>query len=377
MSTPIQTSSRARVSAEAHRSFYMEVKGVVVVEDIASQPGSARTGPPDAWAHVANRPIADHVFDVLESAGVRDVVVACSINRAADIRERLAERERRNGISLHYVTDPGPVDIATSLRLAAPIVDGSPCVVHLASGLLGEPLEPMIDRVLGDSPDVVLILHQGQVQGEHLSPATQDMLNIAEFDPARAPLSMAGVCLFGPGALAHASQETWRAGSEVDVTMVAERITSAGGNLHVLPATAWRRYAGDALDLLELNRIALDRMQPDLPLPGNHGNRIEGRVQIAAGASVRSSVIVGPTVIGLGAQIADAYIGPYTSVGARARIEGAEIERSIVAPGASITHVGGRLVASVVGRDSRIFRDFSLPRALRLRVGDGTVVGLC
>jgi glucose-1-phosphate thymidylyltransferase len=82
-------------------------------------------------------------------------------------------------------------------------------------------------------------------------------------------------------------------------------------------------------------------------------------------------------VIGPDAQIAHAYIGPYTSIGAGARIEGAEIERSIVAAGASITHVGGRLVASVVGRDARIFRDFSLPRALRLRVGDGTVVALC
>ena len=46
-------------------------------------------------------------------------------------------------------------------------------------------------------------------------------------------------------------------------------------------------------------------------------------------------------------------------------------------PGASITHIGGRLVGSVVGRDARVFRDFSLPRALRLNVGDGGEVALC
>jgi hypothetical protein len=50
---------------------------------------------------------------------------------------------------------------------------------------------------------------------------------------------------------------------------------------------------------------------------------------------------------------------------------------SVIGAGASITHVGGRLVASVVGRDARIFRDFSLPKSLRLRVGDGTEVALC
>jgi len=88
-------------------------------------------------------------------------------------------------------------------------------------------------------------------------------------------------------------------------------------------------------------------------------------------------VIVGPTVIGPGARIADSYIGPYTSIGERARVEGAEVERSIISPGASVMHVGGRLVASVVGRDERVFRDFSLTRAVRLRVGDGTEVALC
>jgi hypothetical protein len=40
-------------------------------------------------------------------------------------------------------------------------------------------------------------------------------------------------------------------------------------------------------------------------------------------------------------------------------------------------HVGSRLVSSVVGRDARVFRDFSVPRAVRLRVGDGTEIALC
>ena len=58
-------------------------------------------------------------------------------------------------------------------------------------------------------------------------------------------------------------------------------------------------------------------------------------------------------------------------------IEGAEVERSIILPSASIMHIGGRLVGSVVGRETKIFRDFSLPRALRLNVGDGGEVALC
>jgi glucose-1-phosphate thymidylyltransferase len=88
-------------------------------------------------------------------------------------------------------------------------------------------------------------------------------------------------------------------------------------------------------------------------------------------------VLVGPVVIGPGATVTDAYIGPYTAIGEDAHIEGAEIERSIISSGASVAHVGTRLTASVVGHNARLFRDFSLPRALRLRIGDGAVVGLC
>jgi hypothetical protein len=137
---------------------------------------------------------------------------------------------------------------------------------------------------------------------------------------------MAGVWYFGPGALQRASRTSWRSGDGVDLTSAAERIAAGGGTLHVRLADGWRKCAGNPLDLLELNQIALDRLEvSNRPVNSNgrdDGNRIEVSVQIHEDASVRASVIVGPSVIGAGA---------------------------------SITHVGGRLVASVVGRDPESF----------------------
>jgi glucose-1-phosphate thymidylyltransferase len=376
----VRTNRRGGASTDASPTFLcMGVKAVVVVEDASGQTIPASSGRPEALEHVANEPIAHHVLSVLESAGVEEVIVASSAELARDVRACLAMRGERAGARLRYVEQRAPLDLAAALNLAAPIVGAAPCIVHVATGLLGEPLEPLMDPVRGNSPDVGLIMHHGRAsREEHLSPATLNMLNIAELNPERTALSMAGVCLFGPEALRHASKVPWRAGSDVDVTMVADRIRAAGGSFQVSPVNAWHRYAGDPLDLLELNRIALDRLEGQQLYPAsNNGNRIEGRVCVHEQASVCGSVIVGPAVIGADAQVADSYIGPYTSIGARARIEGVEIERSIVSAGASIMHVGGRLAASVVGRDARIFRDFSLPRAMRLRVGDGTEVALC
>jgi glucose-1-phosphate thymidylyltransferase len=159
--------------------------------------------------------------------------------------------------------------------------------------------------------------------------------------------------------------------------MLAKQLSDEGEQVQVSVADGWRSYRGDPQELLELNRLALDLLAPQVRPASDQRNQIEGRVQIDRTASVTDSVIVGPVVIGEGAEVTNAYLGPYTSVGAGARIEGAEIERSIISPSACVMHVGARLMSSLVGRGAHVFRDFSLPRAMRLRVGDGDEVAVC
>lgn len=336
---------------------------------------SARTGV-DALERVANRPIVHHVLDALHAAGADEIVVAAPQDHADAVRACVTRWDDGSRCVLHYVEERSRLDFADVLRLAAPIVGAAPCMVHAADGLLGEPLVPIANRLREPAPDLLLFAHHGSAPEGHLSPDTKEVLRLAELDPERLALEMAGVCVFGPGALSRASAAAWDSAGEADLTTVAGAIGAAGGTLQVHLVDGWGRYAGDAIDLLGLNRIALDRLGPNRQ-PSTNGNRIEGRVHIHETASVHESVIVGPTVIGPGAHICDAYIGPYTSIGSRARIEGSEIERSIVCSGASILYIGSRLVASVVGRDARVHRDLSLPRALRLRIGDGTEVALC
>lgn len=324
---------------------------------------------------VANRPIVDHVLDELAHSGIEQAILVVPEALGSHVRESLRHAEGRFASGLVYL-ELETVDLVGALRLSAPVVGNQPCVVHFANGLLGEPLTRFATMRPG-KPDVTLLLYQGAASADRLSSATLGLLHLAELDDEHSAFGMAGVCVFGESALATASTVDWRADGAIDLTPVARTIAAAGGRLDVHPVEGWRRYCGDPIDLLELNRIALDGLDPALTQAHQNGNRIEGRVKIDATASVRSSVIIGPTIIGAGAQVADAYIGPYTSVGRRARIEGVEIERSIICDGASVLHVGGRLVTSVVGRGARVFRDFSLPRALRLRVGDGTEVALC
>lgn len=356
----------------------MRPKGVMVFGSPGSDPCASRNGTRVAALEVvANRPIVHHVLDALVSAGVRELIALVPAPLLAEAGECIRAYGDPVARGLRCVELAADSGLASGLVEAAPIVGSSACVVHCANGLVGEPLAPFVDQLQDGGADVVLLVHEGATGKERLSEASRRLLHVAELDPERTALGVTGVCLLGEGALSQAARAQWDSGPEVDLAAVADRVVAGGGVLHTRVVDTWRCYNGEALDLLELNRIALDDLEPDVSQGLYKGNLIEGRVQIDETAQIQGSVIVGPTIIGPGARIADAYIGPYTSIGGNVRIEGVEVERSIISPGASVMHVGGRLVASVVGRDARVFRDFSLPRAFRLRVSDGDEVALC
>ena len=128
--------------------------------------------------------------------------------------------------------------------------------------------------------------------------------------------------------------------------------------------------------MLQANRFFLSALRPG-PVDARLENTdLQGPVVINQSARLSSAVVRGPVIIGAGVEVSDAYVGPYTSVGPEVVIENAEVENSILLPGASIRHLGGRLEASIVGRRARVFRDFRLPRAFRLTVGEGAEVAL-
>ena len=56
-------------------------------------------------------------------------------------------------------------------------------------------------------------------------------------------------------------------------------------------------------------------------------------------------------MIGAGARIEDAYIGPYTSIGDGVQICRSEVEHSIILAGSVVEDLGARMEASLLGRD--------------------------
>jgi glucose-1-phosphate thymidylyltransferase len=364
------------------RYLGMALKGVIVPASSAA-PASGLANA--VLQRVANRPILCHLLERMQRAGMTDVAIVVSERESAEVRA-CVDAEGPAGMRIEHLpfvasealdAAQRPDSLELALKAAADFVGEQACLVHVAEGLLDHPLESLIAQSREPAPELVVFAARSANDAGATGLATRRLLHLADVAPSARPLSLTGAALFAPGALRRASKAQWWKAGALDLVAIAEQLLAGGGRVHVELVGGWRSHGGQVADLLELNRIALDGLQPQqTSIPGLE-NRIEGDVQVHPTACVQSSAIVGPAIVGPNALVLGSYIGPYTSIGADVHIEGAEVERSIILPGARITHIGGRLVGSVVGRDARVFRDFSLPRALRLNVGDGGEVALC
>ena len=349
----------------------MPGKGVVLFSETPCKSGCVCKSHIPGLECVANRPIAHHVLDALVAAGADELVIAGAADVLIDVRACLSGY-RSESLRLDYAVSDDGADQIGVFRAAAQQVGAAPCIVHAGEGLLDHPIAPYLESLQRRSLDLVLLYQAPpSARGPYGSGREDEgVLTIPSI------VWDAGIGVFGPGAFRDACQRDPGAGAW-GLGMLAQRLSEEGERSEVCVADGWRSYRGDPQELLELNRLALDLLAPQVRHASDQQNQIEGRVHIDRTASVTTSVIVGPVVIGEGAEVTNAYIGPYTSVGAGARIEGAEIERSIISPGARVMHVGARLVCSLVGRGAHVFRDFSLPRAMRLQIGEGDQVAVC
>lgn len=351
--------------------MWMRLKGVVVV------PGTALLGnaEPPAMRRVANRPIACHALESLAAAGIAELAVVAPAGAIDSVRDCL-ERELADGIVPTYLPQHCRRDLLGGLLAAEDFVGDDRTVVQLADGLLGQRVDQVADLRQETAPDMLLLLYRSDSDPDGLSPSTQRLLGISELTSSPTRLALAGVCVFGPGMIHRAAHSAQDRPGDIDVLAVAEHFAGEGHTLEPAVVRSWRRYQGDPLDLLELNRLVLDQQHPPREVLQSGDNQIDGRVIIDPSAVVESSHILGPCIIGANARVSNSYIGPYTAVGAGVDIEGAEIVRSIICEGARIKHVSGRIEGSTIGPRAMIFRDFRLPRAMRLHVGEDVEVAL-
>jgi len=264
---------------------------------------------------IAGEPLIGHALRSLRHAGAAEVLIVVG----AEILEDVATAVGDPGVEIHYAVQPGADCESTALRAARKTLGpGGPLLVHLADSFLPNGLG-----------EVRAGERRVYVHGDRVIAWTLD-----------------------------------------DLPDAAEALSpAAGGGAERVQLEDARCYDGSVDGVLDANKAALDELKRGRVGADLSKATVQGRVSIHPSAVLDGAKLRGPVSIGPGAVLVETYVGPYTSIGADVRLEGVEIEHSIVMPRATIRYPGRRLEASLVGEGAQIGRDFSLPSALRLRVG--------
>jgi glucose-1-phosphate thymidylyltransferase len=332
---------------------------------------------------VANRAIVCHALEALATPAVDRLAIVAAPEQLPAIRTAVDE-DPAGRLDPVFLALDGRRDLVGALRAAAPFVGDSPAILHLATGLLGHAVDPILDA--GDGADLLMLLHNGDGPHTAIGAVTERLLGVSDIGGGASRLGLVEVARFAPGVVARAARVGPEPADDApdgdlphpphELVRVADRLAGDGLGVAAGMVSGWCSYSTDPRNLLELNRSVLDRQPAVAGPPAGPGNRVEGRVVVHPTAEVSSSVLLGPCLIGPGARVSDSYVGPYTTLGPGAVLEGSEVVRSIVAEGARILHVGDRIEGSTIGRRASIFRDFALPRAMRLHVGADVEVAL-
>ena len=316
---------------------------------------------------VANRPLAEHALRGFARAGLERVTVVAE-GRVAPAMQAAIGSGSAIGVRVEHLAVPDDCGDVQALLAARDLVGDHPLVVQTCGSLMLDDLGELIARFEREQLDALVVGSPSRVRVVPI-----DSGGVAVHDRISDPV---GVYLLGPDALEELSAVEGREAEAADLAGAAGRLAGGGRRVRtVLAREGWRfRPGGDAL--LEVHRLVLDRLEPSIPPEAVEDSDIHGRVAIHRSATVRSSTIRGPVIIGAGARVVDSWIGPYTAIGRNATVDAAEVEHSVLLAGATIRNVGVRLSSSVIGPQARVTRSFALPRALRLEVGLGAAVEL-
>jgi len=325
---------------------------------------------------VANKPVLFYGLEAMADAGIQEVGVIVAPETGDEIRETAGDG-RRFGLEITYIDQAEPLGLAHAVLTAESFLGDSPFVMYLGDNLLRNGITALVDTFRSDAPDALILLTpvpDPENYGVAQLNADGGVARLMEKPPQpESDLALVGVYMFNSSVFEAAKAIRPSGRGELEITDAIQWLVDSGRRIDPHVVHGWWKDTGQVQDMLEANRLILDdvaeRVEGELT-----DSRVEGRVVIEAGATLTRSTVRGPAIIGAGSQITDAYIGPYTAIGEEVTIEGAELEHSIVLSGSTVRDLDYRIEASLIGKNVRIVRGPSLPKAHRFVVGDNAEI---
>lgn len=326
---------------------------------------------------VANKPVLFYGLESYAEAGITDIGMIVG-DTQEEIQAAVGDGSQW-GLKVTYIRQDAPRGLAHAVKIAQDYIGDDEFVMYLGDNLIMDGIKSIVDEYRANDANAQILL-------AHVENPQQ--FGVAELDGERVvrlvekpkepktDLALVGVYIFDKNIFeaVNAIKPSWR--NELEITDAIQYLIENGYRVHPHLIKGWWKDTGRIEDMLEANRMLLDRIERSVLGEVDGDSRLDFKVHVEEGATVRNSVVRGPAIIGSGSVIEDSFIGPFTAIHTDVIIRKAEIEHSIILAKSSIENIDGRIVDSLIGKNVRIFKTHRRPAALRFMVGDNSEVGI-
>ena len=324
---------------------------------------------------VANKPILFYGLEQIRDAGITDIGIIVG-DTQAEIEAAIGDGASL-GITPTYIRQDQPLGLAHAVLTAADFLGDDDFVMFLGDNLIEGGITDMVRAFEAERPAAQLLLKQvpnPQRFGVAVLGDDGRIQRLIEKPPdPPSDLALVGVYLFTSAILDAARRIEPSVRGELEITDAIQRLLDDGREVRASKVEGWWLDTGKKDELLDANRIVLGSLQRRIDGDVDDVTDVTGAVVIEAGASVRNSLIRGPAIVGAGAVIEDAYIGPFTSIGPDCSLTRTEVEYSVVLEGCTVRDIP-RIEGSLLGRAVSITPGNRRPAAYRLLLGDHSQV---
>ncbi len=326
---------------------------------------------------VANKPVLFYGIEAIRDAGIEEIGIVVGDTKE-DIKKAVGDGSGW-GVRVSYVEQPEPLGLAHAVLISEDFLTGEPFVMYLGDNLIMGGINSLVEEFSKERPNSqVLLARVPNPEQFGVAELTDGHVVRLEEKPRfpKSDLALVGVYMFDATVFEAVKNIKPSRRHELEITDAIQYLIDKGLRVSSHIIDGWWKDTGKLEDILEANRMLLDRLDTRVEGEVDGVSSVSFKVVLEKGSQVVGSTIRGPAIIGEGAQIVHSFVGPFTSVGPRVRIEGSEIQDSIVMEGSSIVNISETIVDSLIGRNVEIASSASRPRAHRFMIGDYSKVGL-
>lgn len=332
-------------------------------------------------------PLANHsmihlAIEKIAQAGIKDIVI--SMNEGEKDFPDLVREGLDLDVNLTFVEQKGgALGVAHVIKNAREYLECDDFVFYLGDNIILGDVGEYVRKFQEEKLDCLLCVSKVKDPQRFGVPVIKDgrIVEVIE-KPDNPPtdFAVAGIYIYGQAIFDAVESIKPSPRGEYEISDAHTELINQGKQVGFAEITGWWKDTGKPEDLLEGNQLLLhqikrsriaDSVQIDKQV------KIQGNVEIGEDVQLQGNTFVrGPVSIAPGTIIKDAYIGPFSSIGADVYIENAEIEHSIVMDGSSI-RVDQRIVDGIIGCNASISPvGDTFPKGHKLVIGDNSQVEL-